>query len=83
MHALMSRWNQVESQVTQISTDQMHLRVNLESRMEGLRALAEDDLRKELDRQKSLWLSFMGEQRIRSTQLEVEVEEIRKQGSGL
>ena len=79
----MSRWNQVESQVTQISTDQMHLRVNLESRMEGLRALAEDDLRKELDRQKSLWLSFMGEQRIRSTQLEVEVEEIRKQGSGL
>jgi hypothetical protein len=51
--------------------------------MEGLRALAEDDLRKELDRQKSLWLSFMGEQRIRSTQLEVEVEEIRKQGSGL
>ena len=79
----MSRWNQVESQVTQISTDQMHLRVNLESRMEGLRALAEDDLRKELDRQKSLWLSFMGEQRIRSTQLEVEVEDIRKQGSGL
>ena len=48
-HALMSRWNQVESQVTQMSTDTMHLRVSLESRMEGLRALTEDDLRKDLD----------------------------------
>ncbi len=66
-----------------MSTDTMHLRVSLESRMEGLRALTEDDLRKDLDRQKTLWISFMGEQRIRSTRLEEELEDFRKQATGL
>ena len=58
---IMSRWNQMESQLNQLTTDHMHLRLTLDQKLDCVRALVEEDLRKELDRQKTLWHSFMSE----------------------
>ena len=53
-------------------------------RSESLRALLNDnDHKRDLDRQKTLWHSFMSEMRIRCVRIEEDIEDVRKLGLGL
>ena len=45
-------------------------RITLETRFEGLRALVEDDIRKEVERQRNLTASVMTDNRIRSAKID-------------
>jgi hypothetical protein len=48
----------------------MHQRVNIDARLDAVRSMVEEDVRKDVDRQKSLWFSFMSELRVRCTRIE-------------
>ena len=59
----------------------MHQRVNLDARLDAVRTMVEEDVRKDVDRQKSLWFSFMSELRVRCTRIEEDLEEANR-GAG-
>ena len=55
----------------------MHQRVNIDARLDAVRSMVEEDVRKDVDRQKSLWFSFMSELRVRCTRIEEDLEKAR------
>ena len=59
----------------------MHQRVNIDARLDAVRSMVEEDVRKDVDRQKSLRFSFMSELRVRCTRIEEDLEEA-KRGAG-
>ena len=61
----------------------MHQRVNLDARLDAVRTMVEEDVRKDVDRQKSLWFSFMSELRVRCTRIEEDLEEAKRRAGAL
>ena len=83
---VMSRFSQMESHLSSMQTEQLSVKLHVESRLEAIRSsLLYDDLdvRKDLDRQKTLWHSFMGEMRVRCVRIEGDVEDARRDASGV
>ncbi len=50
----------------------------MEHRFESIRALVEDDMRKEVDRQRNLCSSLMTDSRIRSAKLEEDISQLNQ-----
>lgn len=70
------RQGNLEARCQEILNDSLQSRVTLEHRFESIRALVEDDMRKEVERQRNLCSSLMTDSRIRSAKLEEDISQL-------
>jgi len=68
------RQGNLEARMQDAVGETVQSRITIETRFEGLRALVEDDFRKELERQRNLTASVMTDNRIRSAKIDQDLE---------